>query len=494
MVEARQMQAIETRLFEAGMPVAALMEKVAGRIARRIREQYPQPCRVGVLVGPGHNGGDALVVARELHHAGYAVSLCSPFERFKPLTEAHRTYCRWLGLPTVRDPAALDPEVWVDGWFGFGLERPLEGGVAEAIATVNAHPAPVVAIDLPSGLHSDSGQVLGIAIRADLTLCLGLWKCGLFEEAAQPWIGDLERIDFDIPAAASLPTLGNPPLHRCLGPEDLWGGLPLPLAPDAHKYRRGHLLLIAGSRRYRGAALLAGLGARSSGVGMLTLAVPQSLAEGLSLALPEALILACPETPNGTIADLPTGIGSYDAIACGPGLDRDDASWLSALIDSDRPLLLDADALARCSPWSSPRRAAPTLVTPHGGEFRRLWPDLSGLTNRQAVIEAAMASGLVVLRKGPCTHLGAPDGRLRIWTGGSAALARGGSGDVLTGLLGGLMASQARNQPDWLSVAASGVLWHGLAARALEAERSPLGVSPSALAEHLDRWLATQSV
>jgi NAD(P)H-hydrate epimerase len=380
----------------------------------------------------------------------------------------------------------------VDGWFGFGLERPLEGAVAEAVGIVNHHPAPVVAIDLPSGLHSDSGQVLGTAIRAEFTLCLGLWKCGLFEESAQPWIGDLERIDFDIPRAAIAAALEHPPEQRILSPADLWAGLPLPLAPDAHKYRRGHLLLIAGSRRYRGAALLAGLGARSSGVGMITLAVPQSLAEGLSLALPEALILACPETATGTIAALPTELDRYDAIACGPGLDRGDAPWLSALLDSERPLLLDADALALCSPWSGISRCAPTLVTPHGGEFRRLWPDLNTLTNRQAVLEATRTSGVVVLRKGPCTHLGAPDGRLRIWAGGSPALARGGSGDVLTGLLGGLMASQARQQPDWLAVAGSGVLWHGLAARVLEAQRSPLGVSPTTLAGHLDHWLAEQ--
>ena len=484
------MQAIETQLFAAGMPVAALMEKVAGRIAARIRERYPQPCRVGVLVGPGHNGGDALVVARELHHAGHAVSLCSPFEQRKPLTEAHWHYGQWLGLPCVSDPAELDPQLWVDGWFGFGLEREIDPPLAAAIARVNAHPAPVVAIDLPSGLHTDRGHPLGAAIRADWTLCLGLWKQGLFEDTARPWVGEVECLGFDIPPAAIARELGESAPAQHLTLADLTTGLPLPLEADSHKYRRGHLLLIAGSHRYRGAPLLAGLAARSSGVGMLTLAVPRSLASGLSLELPEALVLPCPETPAGAIATLPAELSRYDAIACGPGLDRDAHPWLQTVLDSDRPLVLDADALTCLSPWQIPPRTAPTWVTPHGGEFQRLWPGLNDHPSWAAVTTAARQAGMIVIRKGPCTHLADAEDRLRIWGSGTPALARGGSGDVLTGLLGGLAAIANRTGQAPLAVASTAVIWHGAAARDLARQRSPLDVSASRLAEFLGPWLA----
>ncbi|MDA0674732.1 MAG: NAD(P)H-hydrate epimerase, partial [Cyanobacteria bacterium] len=251
-VTAQEMQALEERLFAAGMAVAALMEKVAGRVARWIREHYPRDRypSVGILVGPGHNGGDALVVARELHHGGYGVQIYCLSDRVKDLTAAHLAYARHLGIPTVETVSDLaNCGVLVDGGFGLGLTRPLTGAIAAAVDAVNGWGRPVVSIDLPSGLHTDTGQPLGTALQATHTLCLGLWKRGLLQDAALPFCGEAVLLPFDIPALDIEAVVGpEPPLQR-LTPGVALAQLPLHRAPTAHKYRVGHVLLVAGSTR-----------------------------------------------------------------------------------------------------------------------------------------------------------------------------------------------------------------------------------------------------
>ena len=214
---ASQMQAIENLIFQAGMPVAALMEKVALRITQRLTELYPAQSykRIGVLVGSGHNGGDALVVAREMHHQGRQVQIYTPFPKSKPLTRVHGCYAKSLGIPFVSLEALQDCDLLIDGIFGFGLERDVVGDVAIAINTINTWQIPILSIDMPSGLHTDRGDVMGTAICATNTFCLGLWKRGLLTEAATPYVGKLERIRFDIPEKFVLQILGEQhPLWR----------------------------------------------------------------------------------------------------------------------------------------------------------------------------------------------------------------------------------------------------------------------------------------
>jgi ADP-dependent NAD(P)H-hydrate dehydratase / NAD(P)H-hydrate epimerase len=178
-VSAAQMSQIESRLFQAGMPVAALMEKVAGLILQRILDhQLIQPGdRIGILVGPGHNGGDALVLARELHLRGYEVQRYQPFTQLKDLTAAHAQYADSLGIPHSSSiDALIHCDRFIDGLFGFGLTRSLTEPIARAVDQLNQWGKPVLSIDLPSGLHTDTGAVLGTAIRATHTFCLGLWK------------------------------------------------------------------------------------------------------------------------------------------------------------------------------------------------------------------------------------------------------------------------------------------------------------------------------
>jgi len=493
-VTAEQMRQIESRVFAAGMPVAALMEKVAGRITQRIQalDCYQPGMRVGVLVGPGHNGGDALVIARELHFQGCEVQVFQPFERVKELTQAHASYCHSLGMLFHREVAPLQHcDLLIDGLFGFGLERPIESQLAIALAQINQWRSPVISIDLPSGLHTDTGEVLGAAIRADHTFCLGLWKQGLLQDPAVEWAGQADLVEFDIPLADIQAIVGDGAVRR-ITPDVALAHLPFKRSPLAHKYTVGHLLLVCGSQRYVGAAILAGLGARASGVGMVTIAVPQAIKPFLSDRLPEALIVGCPETSSGAIAHLPMEIENYDAIACGPGMTPDGSPAIQQVLTSSRPLLLDADGLNVLAQLGTndtlQARTATTVLTPHVGEFRRLFSDLANQLHCRitAAQTAARQTGAIVLLKGARTAI-ADSQTVWINPDSSPALARGGSGDVLTGLTGGLLAQaiSSHQLATPLEVVKSAVWWHARAGIWAAAERTVLGVDPATLADYL---------
>jgi NAD(P)H-hydrate epimerase len=516
-VTADQMRQIEERVFTAGMPVPALMEKVAGRITQHIEASFlgRSGLRVGVLVGPGHNGGDALVVARELHFKGCQVVIYQPIAKLKELTGRHAQYCSSLGIPTVQQIAVLQEcDLLIDGLFGFGLERSLSDDIANAVDQINQWHKPVVSIDLPSGLHTDTGQALGTAIQATHTLCLGLWKQGLLQDQALAYVGQAELVDFDLPLADIHAVLGdNPPVQRITS-ENAIAHLPLPRSLTAHKYTAGHLLLICGSRRYAGAAILSGLGARASGVGMLSIAVPASLQPVLMAQLPEALVIGCPETESGAILYLPDEVqlDKYSAIACGPGLTMEAKPAVRSALGSNRPVVLDADGLNMLADWGTePKgdkgrfletRTAPTILTPHPGEFKRLFPRLAeDLQCRvTAVREAAAQTGAIVLLKG--ARVAISDSHT-VWINPAStpALARGGSGDVLTGLIGGLLAQEIAQQkiespipnpqspiPELVQAA---TWWHSQAGILAAQERTELGVDAHTLTQYLIPALRT---
>ena len=505
LVTAKQMQQIEGRLFEAGMPVAALMEKVSERITRWFTNCYGlQQGHVGILAGPGHNGGDALVVARELFHTGYDVSVYQPFSKLKPLTKQHTKYAKSLGIPFVERVEDLaDCDAVIDGWFGFGLTRPITDKLATDIEKINELAVDVFSIDLPSGIHTDIGQVMGIAIKATYTACLGLWKRGFMQEEALVYLGKCSLIDFDIPFADITAVLcESPSVQRLTNAQEI-AHLPLNRSPTAHKYKAGHLLLIAGSKQYAGAALLSGLGAIASGVGMLTLAVPESIRLSLLPQLPAALLVGCPETDAGAIAHLPEEIAleKYDAIALGPGLTQASPQLLKTVLDADCPLLLDADGLnllAKDQPIQQLQdRQSPTVLTPHLGEFKRLFPEIADQDSQlpgEIALKAAQLSSAIVLLKGPRSAIATPQ---KLWFNphSTPALARGGSGDVLTGLMGGLLASAAqseqwKNEPYSLVSAVLGaVWWHSQAAMYASSQRTLLGVDPLHLARSLNTAL-----
>ncbi len=489
LVTAAQMQAIEQELLAQGLPVAALMEKVAGRISQRLTELIPPGQSIGCLIGPGHNGADTLVVARELWQRGYPVMIYHPFAQAKALTLAHKNYAHYLGIPFAEQAPELNTcDVLIDGLFGFGFERELAPELVDCIHTINRWHKTVISIDVPSGLHTDTGQPQPVAIQAQRTLCLGLWKLGLYQDIAQPYVGILERIDFDIPVRAMTNTLGSSPLFTRLTEPAMLRALPIPRPTVIHKYECGHLLLICGSRTYPGAAVLAALGARASGVGMLTLAVPATISPLITGHTPEAVIIACPETDQGAIAQLPTALTAYDFIALGPGLTRHAQPIIQQVMQTDLPILCDADALNVLAPWSCPRPAF-TLLTPHAGEFRRLFPHLD-LTNRvQAAQQATQSSHTVLVLKGARTIIAAPDGSLAINPTSTPGLARGGSGDVLTGLLGGLLAQGVKQNRSLTALTQAGVWWHAQAGLGLANQCGELSVHPHQLAHHLSTVL-----
>ncbi len=516
-VTAGQMRDIEDRIFAAGMPIVALMEKVAGLIAHRIQEIPPTPLlkgrniplkrgsRVGILVGPGHNGADALVVARELNFRGYEVGIYSPFSKLKELTSQHLQYAQSLGIPIYQTIEQLpDSDLLIDGLFGFGLEKKLTDPIASAINQLNELSVPIYSIDLPSGLHTDTGEVLGTAIRATHTFCLGLWKLAFFQDQALEYLGKAELIDFDIPLADVEAVLKDTPKIKRITAATALATLPLPRPPVTHKYKEGHLLLICGSRRYAGGAILTGLGARASGVGMLSIAVPESLKSLLVSHLPEALIVGCPETESGAIAHLQlpenTDLSSFNAIACGPGLTRDATPIVQEVIESDRPLLLDADGLNILAQMGTiptlKKRLAVTILTPHTGEFQRLFPDIpdAKYDRVKAVQEAAAQSGAVVLLKGARTAIANPQGAVWIVPESTPALARGGSGDVLTGLLGGLLAQAVTRQIPVEDIVATAAWWHSQAGILAAQERTELGVDAFTLTQYLMKALSKYSI
>ncbi|NJM70432.1 MAG: NAD(P)H-hydrate dehydratase [Scytonema sp. RU_4_4] len=515
-VTAQQMRDIEERIFAAGMPVVALMEKVAGLIARRVQDIYPLFCRqddkvkassspssrVGILVGPGHNGGDALVVARELHFRGYEVLIYCPFSKLKELTSQHLQYNRSLGLPCYDSIEPLqDCDLLIDGLFGFGLERTLTDPVATAINQLNEWHKPIISIDLPSGLHTDTGEILETAVRATHTLCLGLWKQGLLQDQALDYVGKAELIDFDIPLADIQAVLGNSPSTKRITKTTALSTLPLPRPSVTHKYKEGHLLLICGSRRYSGGAILTGLGARASGVGMLSIAVPESLRSIMIAQLPEALIIGCPETESGAIAQLQlpenTDLSSFSAIACGPGLTQDASPILHEVLDSTNPLVLDADGLnilAQIGAFSElQKRHFMTVLTPHAGEFKRLFPDIPDANQDRvkATREAAAQSGAIVLLKGARTVIANSQGTVWINPESTPALARGGSGDVLTGLIGGLLAQASSKKISVEDIVATATWWHSQAAILAAQERTELGVDAHTLTNYLSAVLVS---
>jgi NAD(P)H-hydrate epimerase len=485
------MQQLEAWMFEQGMPVPALMEKAALQVAQQLQQLYPlaQYPKGGILVGPGHNGGDGLVVARELWLRGYQVKVLMPLLQLKPLTQSHANYAKALGIVWGEVAADFaDCDFWVDGLFGIGLTRPLTGAIAKVVNELNQLPIPAASIDLPSGLHTDTGEVLGTAVQGDHSFCLGLWKRAYFQDEALSYCGQAHLCEIGIPEAALTAILGPSYPAQVLTPPQALQALPLIRPTVTHKYQQGHVLLICGSQQYAGGTILTALGARASGVGMVTIAVPESIKSLLHSHCPEALVMGCPETATGAIAALANpDLTPYTAIALGPGLTLQSGLLVEAVLAAPCPLVIDADGLNQIAQRQLlPRlaqRSAPTVLTPHLGEFKRLFPELNEQDRLQAVQGAAQLSQAIVLLKGAKTAIATPEGQMWLIKDSTPALARGGSGDVLTGLMGGLLASKS-TQP-WGQRVAAAAWWHAQGGLRAAGDRTVLGVDAFHLSQSL---------
>ena len=506
LVSSTQMATLEQQLFASGLPVEALMEKAALAVARRLEQPdwWPQLQQRGalVLVGPGHNGGDGLVVARELHLAGIAVRIWSPFERHKPLTAAHLRHARWLDIPALdHPPDPGDPAVWIDALFGIGQSRP----PGEALETLleqrqQQQPGRLIAIDGPSGLCADNGQPLGrVAACAALSLSIGLLKQGFLQDSALAWVGRLERIELGLPA----PLLDDLPADQplALSPCDL-ASAPWPQLPAAaSKYQRGRLLVIAGSAAYRGAAPLCLQGASASGAGSLRAALPQPLADQIWSVQPHVVVSAALAShPSGSLnlSDLnaAAALERLDAVVLGPGLGATTEAEAAAEAGIWQPLqrfpgllLLDADGLNRlarlgATPWLKGRQG-PTWITPHRGEFARLFPELAEapalLAAQAAARQCSSCHPCSVLLKGARTVIATGDGRRWQLREACSAAARAGLGDVLAGYAGGLA---ARGGGD-AALLATSALAHAHAGLQAAQQRGQGGADPMTVGQQL---------
>ena len=433
LLSSRAMQQLEEALFAQGLPVAALMEQAGLGLAQAVLQNTDLK-RHGllVLVGPGHNGGDGLVVARELHLRGIAVRIWSPFNTHKPLTAEHLRYAQWLGIPqleTAPDPS--NPALWLDALFGLGQQRPLSPELSQLLQARQRSGGLIWSIDGPSGLDSDTGLPTGNGTACcQRSLIVGLWKRGFWQDSAMAWVGEQQRIPLSLPTSV-LPSLGEEASLGLWSSDLLSSSAPWPQPPmAATKHGRGRLRVIAGCSDYLGAARLSLEAASSSGIGWLEGVVPEPLAQQLWQVLPHVL-LPKPETP----------LERLDAVAYGPGLGS--GALNAELQDFAGLLLLDADGLNRLAAqgnvqhWLQQRRG-PTWLTPHAAEFQRLFPELAELPPHQATSQAAQQSQCWVLRKGARTLIASPDGAVRQVLQSDARAARAGLGDVLSGYAAGL--------------------------------------------------------
>ncbi len=458
----------------AGIPGATLME-AAGRAVARAAARRFGPCRTLVLCGPGNNGGDGYVAARHLAQAGWPVTLAA-LAPPRPGTDAARAASLWHGPRVAFDPAeAARATLVIDAVFGAGLSRPLPDHVADTLAAA----AQVLAIDVPSGLDGATGAARGQVRRAALTVTFFRRKPGHLLLPGRTLCGELALAQIGLPAAV-LPTIApriwinqswisgpdrkrsagdepgghEPGGHEPADDEPGHSGCSLfrlrPPGPEDHKYTRGAVTVLGGPAM-TGAARLAAAAARHGGAGLVTLA-----AEGAAGAYRNA-------EPGLIVSDAPLAGLLEDARrtvwVCGPGLGHDAAArHLPTLLAAGRQVVVDADALTLCAGAPGRLRGA-AVLTPHAGEFARVF-GAPGPDRVRAARDAARLTGAVVVLKGSDTIVAAPDGRVAINASAPPWLATAGAGDVLAGLVG---ATLGQGLPPW-EAACAAVWLHGRAA------------------------------
>ena len=438
LLDCREMAKADAFAIAGGTSGATLMETAGRAVAAAVMRRWPRR-PVAVLCGPGNNGGDGFVAARRLREAGWPVRLGLAGAVADLKGDAAWAAGAWKGNVEPLSVALLEggPLV-VDALFGAGLSRPIGGAAGDVVDHLNEHGLTVVAVDVPSGLHGDSGQVLGRAAKAVCTVTFFRAKPGHFSEEGLKRCGDLQVVDIGIPPGA---IEAIAPRQWLNGPI-LWRELLKRSDLADHKYARGHLTILAGPQA-TGAARLAAIAGRRAGAGLVTIASPRPTLPSYQAAEPGNLVVEADDAASfAGLLDDPR----RNAFLIGPGSgigDRTREAALAVLADR-RGLVLDADGITSFS--EEPRilfegAKGQVLLTPHEGEFRRLFPGIKGEGGKVArVRQAAALSGATVLLKGPDTVIAAPDGRAVINVHATAGLATAGAGDVLAGIAGGLMA------------------------------------------------------
>jgi NAD(P)H-hydrate epimerase len=494
LVTAAEMRELDRRAIdELGIPSLVLMENAGRTTYQVLRREFPHLAGpVAVVAGRGNNGGDGCVVARYLAQAGMPVAVFLTAARDQVQGDAgvnlEIAARQGVEIVEVREETDLNPlahrlarsALIVDALLGTGLNSEVRGLSRLVIEEINRLRPPVLAVDIPSGLCADSGQPLGAAVRAQVTVTYGWPKIGQILPPGRDYVGRLWQVDLSIPPelAQDLPVeLAEATEMRALLP-------PRPFAGNKGTF--GHLLVLAGSEGKTGAAALTAEGALRAGAGLVTLGIPVSLNDILEVKVTEAMTLPLPEAADAralgrkALEPLQDFLGNMTAAALGPGLGThpETRELVRRLVrDLPLPLVIDADGVNALAgdPGLLQAAAGPRLLTPHPGEMARFLgttvPEVQADRLRTARENAARTKAVVVL-KGAQTVVADPGGRVSVNSTGNPALASGGTGDVLTGLIGGFL---AQKMSSW-DAARLGVYLHGLAADYWVATHGPRGL------------------
>jgi hydroxyethylthiazole kinase-like uncharacterized protein yjeF len=454
--DAEQVRAAEAPLLES-LPAGTLMARASAALARRCASLLPRVygARVVLLVGRGNNGGDALHAGAILARRGAdVVAVCAGEPHPAGAGALRAAYGRLIAADEdAAGGVVADADLVVDGLVGLGGRGGLRGVEARLAELAAQSGAVVLAVDVPSGVDASTGEVAGPAVRADVTVCFGALKVGLVVDPGADYAGLVEVVDIGLSLPAADVTLLDPP--------DVAARLPHP-ARETDKYRRGVVGVAAGSETYPGAAVLAVGGALAAGPGMVRYVGPARPADFVRRRWPEALVTTAAPGDGRAVDDA----GRVQAWVVGSGLGTDDAAAavVRRVLATDLPVIADADAvnlLGRNPQWLR-RRTAPTLLTPHAGELARFLDaerdDVEARRLHYARL-AASESGATVLLKGSTTVIADPAGAVRVNTTSTAYLATAGSGDVLAGVCGTLLAGGL----DALDAGSVAAFLHGLA-------------------------------
>jgi NAD(P)H-hydrate epimerase len=498
-VSNEQMRAMDTQTINAlGVPGIVLMENAGRQTYEYIIEFISDlniKGRIDIYCGKGNNGGDGYVIARHFFNNGYPVQILSIGNPEKLSGDAKTNYiiCKNYKIPVeVIDsykqlPKYKSSGIIVDALLGTGIKGKIEGLFKDVIDFINQSGLPVVSVDIPSGINGDSPKVSGSVINADLTVTMALPKRAHLFYPAKKYVGLLEIADIGMPE--DVKNSDTVTLNQVE-----FSDLKLPVSEDdAHKYTSGKLFILAGSQGMTGAAALTASAALRTGVGLVNIGIPQSLNTVMEIKITEGLTVPLAETLERTIAkDALPGIKDRiswaDAVILGPGCGRSEETLetlresIHYCLETDTPTLIDADGLFALAEDKELCRGLTSnfLLTPHHGEFLRLMStDKEKIQTQpwQCLEEYLIDKKLIINLKGSPSMVGTPDGQIYINPTGNASLAKGGSGDVLAGIIGGFIARGL----DPVEAAITGNYYHGKAADLLLSSQPAMSILPSDL-------------
>ena len=445
---AQEMSRADERAQELGIPGGVLMERAGAGMAHVALQLYA-PRQALVVAGGGHNGGDGFVVARELHRAGVEVAVLPTKGGYEGDPGTNFEILRNLGVRFVNldelEAELEQADLVIDALLGTGFSGEVREKEARLIETMNESPTPILAIDVPSGVDGATGEVQGAAVRADVTVCAHAAKVGCVISPGREHAGEVIAVDIGIPPEADVE-----PALVWTDADSLRGRLPRSVEP-AHKYSVGALLVVAGARHTTGAPVMVVRAAERTGCGIVFLATSESAAPAVDLELTEALVHGVSEDGEGYVTSQALDqilqlSERTSALAVGPGMGtREEGRRLvdGILKEVESPVLLDADAVTNLVGTDAlSKRDAPTVITPHAGELGRLLgagaKEVSARRLRSAQ-SAAEEHGCCVLLKGSDTLI-ACGGKIAVNSTGNVALATAGTGDILSGVIGALLA------------------------------------------------------